>query len=112
VEIGNANVLDLTNAIVRQHISVAEGEITITTQRWRHMNQLGQHSVPQQIGAAARNRPDVDGILFPCWLATAIGISGLPHLENLVLFMDPVDGKRHRNAGVTVRVHDPSNIIP
>ncbi len=85
VSVANARILDLTNAMNQQTVGVQAADLVQPTAHWRQMNRLGMLSPAQQLGAAARARPDVDGLLVPSWPGTFIPAGVLPRLHNLVL---------------------------
>jgi RES domain-containing protein len=111
VEIKGVQVLDLTNNKVLVSLGVTRADLTKTTTHWRDINKKKRLSLTQRIGEAARCRPDCDGILCPTWLVTIAGPTMIPRLENLVLFMDPVDGTKHRNSKVSITVIDPTGLL-
>jgi RES domain-containing protein len=114
VSVTNAQILDLTNAMNRQTVGVQEADLVQPTPHWRHLNRNGLMSPAQQLGAAVRARPDIDGLLVPSWPGTFIPSGVLPRLHNLVLFMDPANPRapRRARAGVSVMIHDPTNLLP
>jgi RES domain-containing protein len=112
VTVAGARVLDLTQMIVLAGLGVAHADLVRPTAHWQHMNRRGLFDVTQQIGDAARIRPDVDGLLVPSWLASLLPPNLLPRTTNLVLFMDPRDPRKPRRAGVTLEIHDPTRLLP
>jgi hypothetical protein len=108
----NAVVPDLTKQLVLHAFGLTQQDLMKPTAHWRHENAKGGHAETQILGAAIRNRPDVDGMLVPSWLAALLPPGVLPRAENLVLFMDPASPTKPRRGTVRVHIHDPTGLLP
>jgi len=111
ISVAGAQVLDLTNALVRTPFGLTYGELTLPSSHWQHLNRTGVSAPVQILGEAARARKDCDGLVVPSWLCSVLPPGTLPRPNNLVLFMDPGHSTRLRNTGRTITVHDHSKLL-
>ncbi|MGA2451253.1 MAG: RES family NAD+ phosphorylase [Polyangiaceae bacterium] len=111
VTVDNARILDLTNPLVLAVLGVAPGDLVLPSAHWQQLNRQGVLSTTQEIGETARARPEIDGLLVPSWLGSFLN-NAIPRSDNLVLFMNPAAPEQPRRPGVTMTIHDPTNLLP
>lgn len=115
ITVASTHILDLTNPVVLANLGVVRDQLLIPTLQWQHVNSLGGVADPQLVGDLARERADVDGLLVPSWVLELLPPNTLPPSPNLVLFMEPrapATPRGQTHGTTTLRVHDPTGLVP
>jgi len=112
VLVDNAEVVDLTSIMVLSHFAIQKDDLLMPTLRWQQLNDKAIHILPQLLGAAIRDRPDIDGILYPPYITVPFAQHYPPGFENnLVLFMHPNKPSSPRRSKVILTIIDPGNLL-
>lgn len=107
-----ANVLDLTDRVIRRRLGVTLEDLLVTTDNWDRDMKAGVRAATHHLGRLAVDDGRFDGILYPPFpWRRLLQKQGK---RNLAVFMDPMSPAMARalHRGVALRVQDPHGVLP